>query len=83
MDGSQAQVLSGQRVDVIHIVGVGTQNKLLCQPTANASGLPVEATARGNVLVQARAAGAATASVAQLRAMVAASHPGTKYAPRR
>ncbi|MBP2412366.1 rhamnulokinase [Arthrobacter stackebrandtii] len=82
----QAQELSGRRVEVIHIVGGGSQNELLCQITANSTGLPVvagpvEATALGNVLVQARAAGAAPAALQDLRAVVAASHPGTKYFP--
>ncbi len=54
--------LSGQRIDVIHVVGGGSLNTLLCQLTADRTGLPVlagpvEATALGNVLVQARAAG--------------------------
>ena len=55
-----AQRLSGRDVDVVHIVGGGARNELLCQLTADACGLPVvagpvEATALGNVLVQARA----------------------------
>ncbi|MFC8304477.1 rhamnulokinase family protein [Specibacter sp. NPDC057265] len=83
----QAARLSGKTVDVIHIVGGGSQNGLLCQLTANATGLPVvagpvEATALGNVLIQARAAGAAPEALAELRATVAASHTGTKYLPR-
>ncbi|MDQ0277876.1 rhamnulokinase [Arthrobacter silviterrae] len=83
----EASALSGQSVDVIHIVGGGSQNKLLCQLTANATGLPViagpvEATALGNILIQARAAGAAPATLTELRAMVAASHPGVQYLPR-
>ena len=54
--------LSGQPVDVVHIVGGGCQNALLCQLTADLSGRPVlagpiEATALGNLAVQARAAG--------------------------
>lgn len=82
----QASQLSGKPVDVIHIVGGGSQNELLCQLTANATGLPVvagpvEATALGNVLIQARAAGAAPAALPELRAIVAASQPGTRFLP--
>ena len=78
-----AAELSGRDVSVIHIVGGGSQNELLCQLTADHSGLPVlagpvEATALGNVLVQARAAGFATGSLESLRALVA-----TAFAPRR
>src|SRR5207237_10569306 len=51
------QELLGKRLDVIHIVGGGSQNALLCQFTADACDRPVlagpvEATAIGNVLVQ-------------------------------
>lgn len=54
--------LSGVRIDVIHVVGGGSQNALLCQLTADRTGVPVlagpvEATALGNVLVQARSTG--------------------------
>jgi rhamnulokinase len=50
--------LTGQRREVIHVVGGGSQNSLLCQLTADACDRPVlagpvEATALGNVLVQA------------------------------
>ena len=60
-------------IDVIHIVGGGSQNPLLCQLTADLSGRsvtsgPVEATALGNVLVQARTHGAAPQSLEELRA---------------
>jgi rhamnulokinase len=69
--------LSGERVEVIHVVGGGCQNALLNQFTANACGKPViagpvEATALGNVLVQARAAGAIS-SLQEIRAIVRAS----------
>ena len=60
-------------IDVIHIVGGGSQNGLLCQLTADLSGMPVtggpvEATALGNILVQARAHGAAPATLEEIRA---------------
>jgi rhamnulokinase len=50
--------LLGRRLDLIHVVGGGSQNALLCQLTADACGRvvlagPVEATAIGNVLLQA------------------------------
>ena len=52
----------GATVEVVHLVGGGARNALLCQLTADACGRPVvagpvEATAMGNVLVQARAHG--------------------------
>ena len=54
--------LLGRKVEVIHIVGGGSQNKLLCQFTADACHRPVlagpvEATAIGNVLLQAKGLG--------------------------
>jgi len=54
--------LTGTRIEQLHIVGGGSQNQLLNQFTANATGIPVvagptEATAIGNVLVQAIATG--------------------------
>lgn len=75
---ADAQELSGRHVDAVHIVGGGSRNDLLCQLTADATGLPVlagpaEATALGNVLVQARALGAAPKSLGGLRALLRAS----------
>ncbi len=72
---ADAQELSGRHADVVHVVGGGSRNELLCQLTADATGLPViagpvEATALGNVLVQARALGAAPDSLAGLRALL-------------
>ena len=57
-----ASSIAGVRLEVVHVVGGGSQNELLCQLTADACGLPVvagptEAAALGNVLVQARSLG--------------------------
>jgi len=75
---SEAARLSGRNVAVVHIVGGGSQNALLCQLTADACGLPViagpvEATAIGNVLVQARAHELIEGELAALRALVRAT----------
>jgi rhamnulokinase len=58
----QIETLIGNHIDCLHIVGGGIQNELLCQFTANATGKkvitgPIEATASGNILIQAKAAG--------------------------
>lgn len=83
---ADAAQLSGTTVDVIHIVGGGSQNALLCRLTAEASGLPVlagpvEATALGNVLVQARARGDVVGGLAELRALVRATHELVRHDP--
>jgi rhamnulokinase len=82
----EAVRLSGHAVDVVHMVGGGARNTLLCRLTADACGLPVvagpvEATALGNVLVQARALGALDGDLATLRALVRATQPTTRYEP--
>ena len=73
-------------IRTIHIVGGGTQNTLLSQFTADATGLPVvagpvEATAIGNLLVQAQAQGH-VASLAEARAIVRASSDLVTYSPK-
>ena len=78
--------VTGERVEVIHVVGGGSRNTLLNQLTANATGRPalagpVEATAIGNVLIQARAAGE-LGSLADLRRAVRESFPVTRFDPR-
>jgi rhamnulokinase len=77
--------LSGRDVDVVHVVGGGARNALLCQLTADACDRPViagpvEATALGNVLVQARADGGPADHTA-IRALVAGSQPTRRYDP--
>lgn len=81
-----ARRLSGLDVATIHIVGGGCRNELLCQLTADASGTsvtagPVEATALGNVLVQARAQGLIRGDLAALRSIVRATQPVRHYQP--
>ena len=82
----QAASLAGGAVDVVHIVGGGARNSLLCQLTADACGLPVlagpvEAAALGNVLVQARALGAPLPDLAAMRALVRQTQPVQQYLP--
>ena len=79
--------LSGRTISVIHLVGGGSLNTLLCQLTADACGLPVmagpvEATAIGNVLVQARAQGFVRGDLEALRALVVRAFPVVRYEPR-
>jgi rhamnulokinase len=80
--------LSGLVVDTVHVVGGGARNALLCQLTADATGLPVvagpvEATAIGNVLVQARALGFVSGDLESLRAEVRRTQPLRRFEPGR
>ena len=82
----QAADLSGTEVEVVHLVGGGAQNALLCQLAADACELPVvagpvEAAAYGNVLVQARTAGVLDGDLAALRELLDDTHTVT-YLPR-
>jgi len=82
----RAEALAGSRAEVVHIVGGGAANPLLCQLTADLTGRPVlagpvEATAVGNLLVQARAAGELS-SLAEMREVVRASLPPRRFEPR-
>lgn len=66
--------LAGHPLEVLHVIGGGSKNDLLNQFTANATGIPVvagpsEATALGNVMMQALAGGAAT-DVASMRKLI-------------
>ncbi len=78
--------LVGQRHSVIHIIGGGAKNALLNTFTADATGRlvlagPVEATALGNVLVQALAVGRLS-SLAEGRALIRHSFPLETFEPR-
>lgn len=75
----------GRRPHILHIVGGGGRNRLLCQFAANALQLPViagpyEATAIGNILMQMMAAGD-LANLDQGRQLVRASFPPKTYWP--
>jgi rhamnulokinase len=77
--------VSGRTVDCVHVIGGGSRNDLLCRLTADVLGRrvvtgPVEATALGNVLVQARAAGQ-LGSRAELRAVARSSAAPTTHEP--
>ncbi|GAA1957241.1 rhamnulokinase family protein [Microbacterium deminutum] len=81
--------LAGRSLETIHIVGGGALNALLCQRTADRAQIPVlagpvEATAIGNVLVQARAQGwfGRDASLEALRSLVSAAYAPHRYEPR-
>jgi rhamnulokinase len=72
-------------INRIHIIGGGTQNKLLSQFTADATGIPVlagpvEATAIGNIMVQAMGLGLVK-SPADIRKIVANSFALETYEP--
>ncbi|HYG21541.1 MAG TPA: rhamnulokinase [Verrucomicrobiae bacterium] len=78
--------LTGQRIEVLHIVGGGSRNQLLNTFTANAANLlvvagPVEATVLGNVLVQARSNGELK-SLSDIRSVVRASSEVTEFEPK-
>lgn len=80
------ETLVGGRLETIHIVGGGTQNRQLCQAAADACQRrvvagPIEATAVGNVMMQAIAAGA-VADIAQAREVVRESFSVEEYMPR-
>lgn len=81
----QCQEISGQKIETVHIVGGGTRNTLLCQAAADATGCrvvtgPIEATAIGNIMMQAVAAGD-VADIHQARAVIRHSFEVVEYEP--
>lgn len=83
---SELETLTNTKIERIHIVGGGSQNGLLNQLTANATGLevlagPVEATAIGNLVVQARAAGVIAGSLENLRSLIAENFEVKSFHP--
>lgn len=82
----QLEILTGQHIERLHIVGGGSRNALLNQFTANATGIPVlagpaEATAAGNIMIQAIALGH-VASLAAAREIIRASEAPVEFQPR-
>ena len=79
------EAVARRDITCIHAIGGGVRNELLCRLTAEITGREVvvgavEATAVGNLLVQARAAGE-LGSLAEMRAVAAASIPSTTHEP--
>jgi rhamnulokinase len=79
--------LTGRKYRRLHIVGGGSQNDLLNQLAADATGMtvlagPVEATAAGNILAQAITTGV-IGSLAEGRAVVARSFELRTFVPRK
>jgi len=82
---AMCESLIGGRVETIHIVGGGTKNRQLCQAAADACARrvlagPIEATATGNVMMQATAAGD-VASIAEARDVIRRSSALEEYLP--
>jgi rhamnulokinase len=81
----QLRLVLGHPIEKIHVIGGGSRNELLCQFTADATGLPVvagpaEATAIGNILVQAMAMGQVS-SPSEMRAIIRGSFALRTYVP--
>jgi rhamnulokinase len=77
--------VTGKTIETLHIVGGGIQNELLCQFTADATGRrvvtgPIEATASGNILMQAKATGQLK-SIDEARQVVRNSFEMKEYQP--
>jgi rhamnulokinase len=82
---AQLRSVTRRPIETIHVIGGGSRNRGLCRLTADITGCrviagPVEATALGNLLVQARAAGL-VASLAEMRALVTASVATETFEP--
>jgi rhamnulokinase len=83
----QIETLTGRRIDRLHVVGGGSNNDLLNQFTADALQIPVhagpaEATAGGNILIQAVALGHLP-SLAHARSVARNSSHLRAFTPRR
>jgi rhamnulokinase len=81
----ELRIISPHPIDVLHVIGGGSRNALLCQWTADACGIPVvagpaEATAIGNILLQSIPSGCNT-PLAAMRDIVVRSFPTVTFTP--
>jgi rhamnulokinase len=81
----QIESIIQKPVERIHVIGGGANNRFLCQLTADATGLPViagpvEATAIGNILMQARGLGYID-TLQDMRTIVSGSFDLIQYLP--
>jgi rhamnulokinase len=81
----QIELVTGKPIEKLHIIGGGAHNAMMNQLTADAVGIPVfagptEATAIGNILLQAKALGKVQ-SLAEIREIVSNSFEVTEYKP--
>lgn len=82
----QLNKFSPKPIEVLYVIGGGAKNKTLCQLTANALGIPVitgpsEATAIGNIMMQAKALGHVS-SLAEIRSIINKSFASETYLPK-
>ena len=80
------EAVTGTKIQKLNVVGGGSQNQLLCQLTANSTGLPVvagpvEATALGNLMTQAGAHSAGPATLTEQRSFIRKIFKPTIYLP--
>jgi rhamnulokinase len=81
----QIESVTGKKIEKLHIIGGGAHNEMLNQFTANATGIeivagPTEATAIGNILMQAKAVGAVD-SLSEIREIVRNSFEVRSFFP--
>lgn len=81
----QIESVTGNKIEKLHIIGGGANNKIMNQLTANATGIPVfagptEATAIGNIMLQVKALGLVK-SLEEIREVVRNSFEVTEYKP--
>jgi rhamnulokinase len=80
------EAVTGTKIQRLNVVGGGSQNQLLCQLTANTTGLkvvagPVEATALGNLMTQAGVHGAGPVTLSEQRSFISQIFNPTIYLP--